>query len=134
MKTNKSLLLLLQASQEVSVLHVSTSIIVAISAGLTKTTKKLIWEHVGRPIHSVVHHMPKESCLKKCKYSNNVSEKNCAMRKQSDFLSLTNLRIMCSMFVNWWNGNAQTLNHYVVAIINSPFANTNISNHHVCQC
>lgn len=59
--------IVLQASQEVSVPHVNTSTTVVINVGLTKTTKKLTWEHVGRPIHSVVLHTQKASFLKKCK-------------------------------------------------------------------
>lgn len=57
----------IQASQEVFVPRVSTLITVVTSDGLTKITKRLIWVHVGRPIHSVVLHMPKELFLKKCK-------------------------------------------------------------------
>lgn len=56
-----------QASQEVYVPRVSTLIIAVTSDGPTKITKRLIWVHVGRPIHSVVLHMPKELFLKKCK-------------------------------------------------------------------
>lgn len=62
----------IQASQEVYVPRVSTLITAVTSDGLTKITKRLIWVHVGRPIHSVVLHMPKELFLKKCKWTQSI--------------------------------------------------------------
>lgn len=57
-----------QASQEVSVLHVNTLITVVINDGPIKTTKKLTWEHVGRPIHLVVPLTLKASFSRKCRF------------------------------------------------------------------
>lgn len=57
-----------KVSQEVSEQLESTSTTVVTNVGLTKTTKKPIWEHAGRPILSGELPTPRELYSRKCKY------------------------------------------------------------------